>query len=555
MIEMTLDVVCKNIESALEKQEYGEAEKWLWPALDQFYDHPQLLFYSSHIYVRQERYVSAYLASLRSYELAPNGYAAANLGAICRRLNKLDEAVKWLTVATEYDSDNKHAWNNFAAAFVNEGDPWRGIEAGTRALSLDPNFQKARWNRGLLKLEAGDFETGWDDYRAGLASGERMMRSYGKTETSPPFLLDSRSALIHFRETHGRKPRLVIWGEQGIGDEIMFSTIIPDLSEDAEIIFECHPRLINLHKASFSKYVAEFYPTRKESGVIEWAKHTAPIDFKAPMGDLGRFYRRDRQSFKTACETYGPLFKPETELAATFDEGLTELAKMAGRENPVRIGFAYTGGIVKTMRWYRTVDPMLLAPILMHPDVMPISLQYEDEGPSLDAFKQRFGQPYYSFPSVTQAHDYMNTCALVNSLDCVITVCTSVAHLAAAMGKTTYVLVPQRCAWRYGSNDQENWYWYDFDNVHLLRAKDETGWAPVLEKLKGYLTRDWGIDFESDAARVAERSGAGPLEGAIRFSSGDATGGTVRAFPIPRAIGGVGTGDTAPVRENAGVGE
>ncbi len=490
MQEVQLSDVFQRIEAALEKQDYKEAGKWLWPALDQFDDHPQLLFYSSHMYVQDEKYTAAYLVCKKSMDLTPNGNTAANLGAICRRLNKKEEALKWLNAAVEYDSDNKHAWNNLAATFVNEGNPWPGIEAAKKALAIDPKFNKARWNMGLMKLEAGDYETGWDDYREGLVSGERWLRVYGPDATSPPVMLESRSELRRFEQQQKRKPRVVVWGEQGIGDEIMFSTILRDLAKEAEIIFDCHPRLIGIMQDSYGDVIKEFYPTRKQEKT-PWYKDAVPIDFKCSTGDLGRFYRRSRTAFQATT----PFIKADEGLTERYSTSLDEIARLQGKPDALKVGFAYTGGIIKTMRWYRSIDPMQLAPVLNHPNVMPISLQYEDEAATIQAFTDKFGKAYLSFPAVTHAFAYEHTAALVASLDVVITVCQSVAHLSAAMGKETYVLVPERCAWRYGPPDgTEEWFFYPFASVHLIRGLDaENGWDRPLARVAELFKENFGI--------------------------------------------------------------
>lgn len=476
MKEVGLEDVFKNIEGALDKRDVKEAEKWLWPALDQFADNPQLHFYASHIYVALSRYSSAYLHAKLSMELAPNGHAATNIGAIARRMNDLPGAIRWLYRALDYDSQNKHAWNNLASAYCNEGNPWPGIEAAKRAIALDPSFQKARWNMGLMKLEAGDFETGWDDYRDGLTEGERMLRFYGKLPTDPPTMLESRAELRNYMKQHGKKPRLAIWGEQGIGDEIMFSTVLREVAEEAEVVFECHPRLISIFELSYPE-VAEFHPTRKDDR-ITWPKDVPPIDYKCSMGELGRLWRRSRESF-----VQGPFLKADEALTQRYRATLDELATLRGQPNALRVGFAYTGGTIHTMRWYRSINPMILAPILTHQDIMPVSLQYEDEGPTVAAFHQKHGKPYLAFPAVTQHYDYMHTAALVAALDVVITVCQSVAHLSAAMGKRTYVLTPDKPAWRYGIGPGEDWYWYgQEDRVKLLRM-EKGDWSKPLARL------------------------------------------------------------------------
>lgn len=461
MIEIGLEQVYARVEDALNRQNYQEAENLLFPAIDQFPDNPQLLFYASHVLVKREKYMLARLCVEESIRLSPNGRAYGNLGAIYRRMNDNAMAEKMLDRAIEYEPTEKNAWNNKAANYVNEGDPDKGIIAARKALELDPDFTKASWNLGLLLLEKGEFAEGWDRYRDGLAMQDRMLRSYTKGEGEPLFV-ESLQELIDWREANGKKPRCIVWGEQGIGDEIMFSTILEDFAEYAEIVFECHPRLIEIFKASYP-FISEFHPTRKDD-FIEWPAEVEPCPFKCSIGDLGRFLRRDREAFRSATKRLSPWLKADDSLVQQYRESLEAMAP--GKKY---VGVAWTGGVLRTMRWYRSAQLPELYSLANDDDVVLVSLQYEDDTEALDQFIKKTGKVMLRLPAITQHYDYHHTLALVMALDEVVTVCQSVAHLSAAAGQVTRVLVPDKPAWRYGLEGDE-WFWYG-ENAKLYRRE------------------------------------------------------------------------------------
>lgn len=464
MIEIGLEQVYSRVEDALNRQDYVEAENLLFPAMDQFPKDSQLLFYASHVLVKRERYMLAKLCVEESLRLSPNPRAYGNLGAIYRRMNDNVMAEVMLDRAIEYEPEEKNAWNNKAANYVNEGNPDPGIVAAKRALEIDPDFIKASWNLGLLLLEKGEFAEGWDRYRDGLALNDRMIRSYSFGEGDGPKFVESLDELIAYEG----KPRCIVYGEQGIGDEIMFSTILEDFSKYAEIVFECHPRLIKIFQKSFP-FIKEFYPTRKDD-FIEWPLEAEKCPFKCSIGDLGRFLRRDRESFpRKAC------LKPDEDLVEQYRGVLEEIAP--GKKF---VGVAWTGGVLRTMRWYRSVQLPELYMLANDPDVVLVSLQYEDDTEALDQFIKQTGKTILRFPAITQHYDYDHTLALVMALDEVVSVCQSVAHLSAAAGQVTRVLVPDKPAWRYGLTG-DDWYWYG-ENAKLYR-RESTAWDDAILRL------------------------------------------------------------------------
>ncbi len=482
MKEVGLEQVNALIANALAEENLQVMASILWPALDQFPDNAQLYMWAAHLCTRQGYHALALLCAQKANDLEPNGANYTNIGSILRRLNLPKESVAALQEAVGYEPDNPHPWNNLAASYVNEGNPGPGLEAGAKALELNPDFDKARWNLGLLQLEAGDFKNGFDNYRAGLVVGERLLKNYTGdpvTDREPKFLVDIEE-LREFPDKHGRKPRIIVWGEQGMGDEIMFSTILPDLAKDAIILLDCHPRMEQLMRDAWMFFdtdvVEGVYPTRKQKDA-PWYADVPTCDFKCSIGDLARWYRSDNASFNEAILDYGGCFlEADPDLVQMYRGTLEELR---GDSDLPLVGFGWTGGIINTQRWYRSAQLEELGPLMQN--VQPVSLQYEDDMAAVQDWYEKTGQLVFRFPGITDHYDYHHTLALVMALDAVVTVCQSVAHLSAAAGQKTFVLVPDKPAWRYGLEGSD-WYWYG-PNATLYR-RPGASWAPAVQNLK-----------------------------------------------------------------------
>lgn len=475
MIELGLSQVYATVEAALQSGDIQKASNLLFPALDQFPHDAQLWFYAGHIMSKRESYAMARIAAERSAQLLPSAPAYANIGAICRRLNDTQGAVEALQKSIEYQPDDANTWNNVAANYINEGDPLPGIAAAQRALSIKPDMLKAKWNLGLLQLEVGDFANGWRNYREGLYDLNRQLRSYTPNGEGEPLLVESLNQLGQWQEANGKKPRVIVWGEQGIGDEIMFASIMEDFSQWAEIVFECHPRLESIFRRSFP-FVAEIHPTRKDDH-ISWYAEAEPCQFKLPIGDLGLLLRPTLESFRSGARPYLVADPAKVDWYRRTLKQIVPDGKF--------VGVAWTGGVIRTARTYRCCQLEQLYDLGKGGTL--VSLQYEDDTLAVQHYMERTGRTMLRFPAITRHYDYDHTLALVCALDSVVTVCQSVAHLAAAAGVHVSVLVPDKPAWRYGLSG-EQWFWYGA-RAQLFR-RSGAKWDEAIQRM---LLQQYGI--------------------------------------------------------------
>jgi hypothetical protein len=307
------------------------------------------------------------------------------------------------------------------------------------------------------------------------------VRFYGKDSKGVP-----EPALLA-ADSPAEGKTLIVWGEQGIGDELMFATCIPDaLREFKQVIFECHPRLEWIYGQSFAKEVEDkrllIFPTRKDDH-IEWPITSGiAADYKAPLGDLAARYRRDLGSFTNAGRG-GPLYRYDERECDAYRR---QLEKIAGGRKIV--GLATRGGVMQTARTYRTLRIPDADRLFQNTNCLYVSLDYDDMTGFASYCMEKYPGRYVWFPSIVQHWDYHHTAALAAACDLNVTVCQSVAHLCGSMGLNTRVLVPKRCAWRYAPSDGDSWYWYPHPNVKLYREDKADDWSGplgrVIEELK-----------------------------------------------------------------------
>jgi tetratricopeptide (TPR) repeat protein len=497
MFEVGLQQVCDEINTGFGQKNLARVDSLLWPALDQFPDVPQLWFYAGNLAFKTNKAALSAMCFERAVQLDENPLVLANLGAAYRRMNRHEDGLAVLERALERDPNYEPALVNYGAMWVNEGQPGKGISHLEKAVALGRARGKleegAEWNLGLLYLEAARFAEGFDIYRNGYGA-ERLVRTYAHGDVPEPKRLEhvDHAAAVMGAQLRKPRPTLIVFGEQGLGDELMFATCFNDAIAHYDIVFECHPRLEKLHRNSTwaNQLRAEsrevrIYPTRKESA-IEWpVTENIRADFKCPVGDLAAHYRRDADAFKAAWERTGPTYTFNQAERDSYRERLEELAQ--GR--PI-VGLATHGGVMTTARAYRTLRIPDIEKLVSETDCLFVGLDYDDMTPLVYHLHEKFGPGRYHWPTAVVQHwDYDHTAALLAATDLNVLVCQSAAHVSACIGAPTRVLAPKRAAWRETNVAGERWYWYPGENTSLYMQDDQESWdgplARVIEDIKG----------------------------------------------------------------------
>jgi hypothetical protein len=306
-------------------------------------------------------------------------------------------------------------------------------------------------NRAFALLHMGRWEEAWPCYAGSVGTEVRP-----KTERT-----------FDLPRWKGQKGKVIIHGEQGVGDEIMFMSMCP---ADFDGVIECSPRMEGLFARSFPK--ASVYGTLLQN-YLEWPlKERA--DYHIEMGGLGEFYAPHPirlEAFLAADKARRAAWSAW--LAAAQGDRLSH--------GPYRVGIAWTGGTWATGRAKRSIPWEIFRDklIAQHPDITFVNLEYEDRTDEL-ADHPDVLNPYWA---TKKGADMDDLAALVSSLDLVITATNSTVDVAGALGVPTWALVPHNPPWRYSEVAGENEMWF-YESVRTFRQNaSDKDWVRVLNNV------------------------------------------------------------------------
>lgn len=362
-----------------------------------------------------------------------------NIGA-CLQDNHPTEAYKALKQALSY-GEPRETYDNLCNVASQIG---RHAEALEWADKSEQEARKdASYNRSFALFSLGRWKEAWAAFDKAIPNRDGAARSFG------------------FPRWDGKSGRPVIHGEQGIGDEILFLSM---LKPDFDGILEVEPRIVDLVRRSFPK--ASVYGTRRET-TIDWCEIEEPTH-EIEMGGLGALF---------APEPYsrGAFMKPDPAKVAMFKAWLDGAA-----EKPIRVGVAWTGGSWSTGRLRRSLPFSEAHRLLSVPGVTPVCLEYDDRSALLEPYKSVL----YPKWAVQKGADMDDLAALVSSLDLVIAATTSVVDLCGALGVECWAMVDAHPQWRYSPLAGKDRMWF-YDSVRCFRQRpDETSWGRIVNDVR-----------------------------------------------------------------------
>ena len=393
--------------------------------------------------------------------------ALMNLGGIYKSEHKNDVAAKIWAEALKQETiprERSKIMTNIAGLYVNESQPETAIEWCNKALKEDPKNHGAMVNRGMAHLELGHWREGWEGWRETYATGDRRRRFYGDT----------------IPEWNGQMGKsVIVYGDQGVGDELYYASMLTEMGQICrKVTLDCHPRLPALFKRSFPDF--DVHGTRKDLTELPWLRD---CDAEAAVGiaDLPCFLRNTADEWGA-----GKAYLQADNGWASFGAPAPPNGDLRLHEGPrqKRIGLSWTGGTKRTRTDLRSLPLEALEPILRaRPDAQWFSLQYTpDAARQVCELEERTGIRIAHYPGWVECFDYDRTASFVASLDLVVTVATTVHHLAGALGIPVWTLVPSRPSWRYQVKG-ERLPWYA--SARLFRQEADGDWSgPIAQVAK-----------------------------------------------------------------------
>lgn len=410
-------------------------------------DAQMALFMSGYIMMEAERYGLAYHIYQRCAQLRPDmSEIWSNMG-MCLEENDPEKAKALFEKAYRLNNRNAQALANHALMCLQTAEPAKCIKLSDQALSIDPGLHAAAHNKSLAQLMLRDW-SGWKGYADTLGVKHREARDYGKPDWN------------------GEPGTVLVYGEQGVGDEIMFASCLQDLMKTNKVVFDCDKRLQGLFDRSFD---CEVYGDRfrEKSRAAD-----QDFDYQCAIGQLPSFYRLTEDSF------------PGHKYLKTDPERDIQWQALFDTFKGDKVGIAWRGGLKNTGKAKRSLELDDLTPIIDSENTF-ISLEYKDV--SIEDLKKH---DIKSYPRATKGGgDIDDLASLIGQLDYVVTCCTTVVYVAGALGIPCYVLVPSKPGYRYHLKGELPWY----DSTRIIRQRNNEGWRDTVTRARAIIEQDRNV--------------------------------------------------------------
>jgi tetratricopeptide (TPR) repeat protein len=437
------------------------------------------------------------------FEGAPE--PANNLASALRELNRYEEAIDVLKRAIMANPEQPMLWNTLGSVLSEQGEPAQALTFFDEALRLDPDYAKARYNRGnarllledaagaledcngalekpesdaerammllarsSIRLAMGDLAGGWDDYEA---------RFDPALDSTVAFLMGGCPRWRPGDELAGR--RILLMAEQGLGDEVLFANTISDLIEaigsEGELTICVEPRLVSLFARSFPGVKIMHHGTYRVDGrtvrvapqVDDWSR----FDAWMPMGGPLAVFRRRLAAY------------PDRPRFLTPDEGRVAhwrqvLAPLPGKKVGILWKSLKTSG--QRSRFFSPFEQW--APVLTRPGVTFVNLQYGDCTEELEQARREMGVEIFNPPDIDLRADLDDVAALSCALDTTIGFANATINLGAACGAGAW-MISTPGAWTRLGTDHMPWY----PQMRVFLPDDFGRWGPVMERIAAAL--------------------------------------------------------------------
>ena len=418
-------------------------------------------------------------------KLNPN-YAQAyyHLGNNFVKLNKTERAEKAYKRAIEIKPDYSICFNNLGAIYWGMGRFEESEKNYKKAITIDPNNLDAYCNLGVTLQYMCKFEEAEDNYKKALKIKPNYPEAYSnwaltlmykgslkesfelsewrwktkknknkKFETNKPFWNNENNKIIY------------VWREQGIGDEIMYCSMIDELIEEksAKIILNCDNRLKPLFQRSLNKKIQY----KDDKSILE-----NEFDCHIPMASLANFLRYDLEKFKKTFKGYLNYNKDKTNQIRS---------NLIGESTIKIIGISWKTTSTKELATFRNITLKELIKSINGPNVKFINLQYGNTTEEILKLKKEINVDIDTFSDIDNFNDIDGLASLMAACDSIVTIDNSTAQLAGSLGLNTKLLLSSAPDVRWGHTGT-SCFWYS--SIKIYRQINLGNWNDPLKQLE-----------------------------------------------------------------------
>jgi len=403
--------------------------------------------------------------ALASYERAielKSNYAEAwsNRGVALNDLRRHEEALASYERAIELKSNYAEAWSNRGVALNDLRRHEEALASYERAIELKPDYAEAIYSKGLLQLSHKEFLGGFENY---------LWRWKTRSFSSPALMTD----LPLCDRTKGGES-LLLWAEQGIGDEIFYAGLLAQALERFSSIRLVADRRLHLTLSRSFPTITLF-----ERGQTLKPESLKGMDSQAPIGNLAYVLGLDSEAI---LSTRGPFLvadrerRDELRLLAPFSNGKT-ICGLAWKSHNKDFGEEKSIGLEQ------------LEPILTNTRLEFVNLQYGDVDADIQKVRDRFDVKIHQIKGVDAHNDIDGLLALIDACDIVVTTSNVTAHLAGSIGRRGCVFVPlaKGRIWYWHPGDVDS-FWYP--GLKVFHQRDMRDWTDTIRQATTWIDRE-----------------------------------------------------------------
>ena len=374
------------------------------------------------------------------------------LGLLYKKLDLLDKAENIFQEGISKDGEYVRFYGNLANVLQSKGEFSEALKFYDKAIKMEPNYHEAIFSRSLLYLLMGNFEKGWNDYES-----RWNINAINKCDFPVP----------EWDGQHIGNKRLLLWSEQGLGDSIQFIRYAPLIKQrSGKLIVKCQRSLKDLFKSipAIDKIVTQDQIDIK-------------YDYHIPMLSLPRIFRTREATIPAQV----PYLKPDKDSKEKIQK------KLDIDKTLYNIGFVWAGNSKHKNDQNRSCNLEYFLELNSLSGIQLFSIQKGVPEKQLGRIKDS---------AITNLspmiNNFSDTAAIIEKMDLVISVDTSVAHLAGALGKKTWLILPHYCDWRWMLERTDSpWY----PTMRIFRQDNQGNWDYVFHDIKNELAN---IDLSPD---------------------------------------------------------
>jgi tetratricopeptide (TPR) repeat protein len=393
------------------------------------------------VHMDQKNFAAAAACFRAAVRLQPNDAAIRNsLGIALFQAGSIDESAESFRRAIRIDPTVADAHSNLGNVLKEQGQLTEALACYEEELRIHPDYHQARWNRSLVHLLNGDYEKGWPDFEFRSTRPDTVQRSFPMPRWDGAPLAD-KTILVH--------------AEYGLGDTLQFLRFLPEVQDrGGRVVFECPTALLGLLEGAPG--IDQLLPAGQEP-----PKCTVHIPLMSLAGILGvRLTSLPGKSPSlVVAESRSRRWREELEVLAGF-----------------KIGVVWQGNPTQEEDRFRSVPLRQFAPLANVAGIRLVSLQVGPGREQLSAAPF----PIADLGARFDPASLIDLAATLPCLDLVVTVCTSVAHLAGAMGVPVWVALRHMPYWVWLLERSDSpWY----PSAKLFRQTERGNWDGVFERM------------------------------------------------------------------------